>query len=67
MLTEMMPWGLTGAQTLFLGGGLIVVIAIWWIIQYVVQVGKTLFSIGLMILSGSACCIATLLLLSNNA
>jgi hypothetical protein len=58
-LNTALPWGLTVAQTAFLGCGGMLILGAWLILTNVLQVGKNILMCGLVLIMGLICCAAT--------
>lgn len=66
-LNELMPWGLTLAQTLVILGGVFMLILAWSILQMILKIGKLAFRMGLLVVAVGGACVALLLLVYNFA
>jgi hypothetical protein len=64
-LNEMMPWGLTLAQTtLICGGGLLLIFG-WYFFKLIFQIGQFVFTVGISLLILVGLCAAVMFIVYN--
>lgn len=66
-LNEVLPWGLTLAQTLVIGGGVVLMLFALLILQTVYKIGRALFRLGLLLIVSVAGCAAVSFIAYNFA
>ena len=55
-MNQMLPWGLTIAQTAFLGCGGLLILGAWLIVTNIFQIGKNILMCGLVLIMALVCC-----------